>query len=119
MEVLKLTDTEFKRARQQNHEICQSAQQLLEYGAEREGYWMEDCFMTQVINAAVLLISNITKINTQWFGCLIRAVATKSSMSRHLHIAVLLLAHSLCGSTRIQKISGNETVMTHSSIFPK
>ena len=48
---LKLTDEEFERAKTTNPAIVQNARQLLEYGAEKEGYWTGDRFMAQVENA--------------------------------------------------------------------
>ena len=42
-----LTDEEFEDAKKKNPSIKQCARQLLEYRAEKDGYWMGDRFMEQ------------------------------------------------------------------------
>ena len=49
---LQLTDGEFEEAKQLFLNIEQNARQLLEYGADKEGYWTGDRFMKQVEIAA-------------------------------------------------------------------
>ena len=49
---LKLTPGEFESAKEQYPSIEPNAQCLLEYGAEKEGYWTSDRFMEQVRCAA-------------------------------------------------------------------
>ena len=49
---LQFTDQQLEMAKQQFPGIKQRARQLLEYGAEKEGYWTGDRFMKQVENAA-------------------------------------------------------------------
>ena len=73
---LKFIDAEFTRARESNPEITQSAQQLLEYGAEKEGYWTGDRFMKML---QIFSISNMTRTTTLLCGCSIKAAATESS----------------------------------------
>ena len=78
---LKFTDAEFTRARESNPEITQSAQQLLEYGAEKEGYWTGDRFMKML---QIFSISNMTRTTTLLCGCSIKAAATESSRKKHI-----------------------------------
>ena len=49
---LKLTQEEFDSVKLRNPNIVPAARRLLEYGAEREGYWTGDRFMEQMLNAA-------------------------------------------------------------------
>ena len=59
----KLTDAEFERARERSPDLIQSARQLPEYGAEKEGYWTGDRFMKQVENAANIVDIKYDKDN--------------------------------------------------------
>ena len=49
---LKLLPDELERAKLQYPDIQPAARQLLEYGAEKEGYWTSERFMEQMKNAA-------------------------------------------------------------------
>ena len=49
---LQLTDQQLEMAKQRFPGIKQRARQLLEYGAEKEGYWTGNRFMKQMENAA-------------------------------------------------------------------
>ena len=49
---IRLTDAEFETAKEQYPDLTQNAKQLLEYGAEQEGYWTDDWFMQQIESAA-------------------------------------------------------------------
>ena len=49
---LQLTDAELVLAKERFPDIRPSARQLLEYGADKEGYWTGDRFMEQMKNAA-------------------------------------------------------------------
>ena len=49
---LKLSPAELVQAKRKYPNIQPAAQHLLEYGAEREGYWTSDRFMEQIKNAA-------------------------------------------------------------------
>ena len=48
---LRLTDEEFKRGRKKNCHLVQEAREMLEYGADKEGYWTSERFMAQMRNA--------------------------------------------------------------------
>ena len=49
---LRLTDTEFAVGKTADPQMVQMARALLEYGAEREGYWTSEKFMANIKNAA-------------------------------------------------------------------
>ena len=49
---LKLSPEELDHAKSKYPNIEPAAQRLLEYGAEKEGYWTSDRFMEQIRNAA-------------------------------------------------------------------
>ena len=49
---MKLSPAELVQAKRKYPNIQPTAQHLLEYGAEREGYWTSDRFMKQIKNAA-------------------------------------------------------------------
>ena len=74
---LQLTDKEFVEAKQQYPAIEKSAQQCLEYGAEKEGYWTGERFMKQVENAANLAEFKYGMNDSQFCGSSTRADATK------------------------------------------
>ena len=49
---MKLTPEELESAKEQYPSIDPNARRLLEYGAEKEGYWTGERFMEQIRNAA-------------------------------------------------------------------
>ena len=49
---LRLSDKEFLHAKERYPSIVPEARRLLEYGADKEGYWTGERFMDQVKNAA-------------------------------------------------------------------
>ena len=51
---LKLSDSEYEKAKQQHPEIQQSARVLLEIGVNKEGYWDNKKLMQQVEQAATI-----------------------------------------------------------------
>ena len=72
-------DAHLKRAKEHNPESSQSARQLLEYG-----YWKGTVSWPMLKMQQILPISSAERINTPLFGRLTKAVATESSMNKHL-----------------------------------
>ena len=71
---LQLTDSEHALAKATDPDFPNTARVLLEYGADKEGYWTSEKFMTNSVVHELLSLS-IPQMSTPLCGCLIRIAA--------------------------------------------
>ena len=75
---LSFSDDELAHTQERYPNITQHARQLLEYGTEKEAYWTGDRSIAQV--KTTLRNSSMVAIDTQLYGCLLKAVVIVSLM---------------------------------------